>query len=305
MIKVYVDGQSGTTGLEVRERLARLPDVEVLVIDEDKRKDDAERARLLNWADVSFLCLPDDAARAAVAMVQNPDVVIIDASTAHRTAHGWIYGFPELSAQHTALLKEATRITVPGCHATGFTSLVYPLVSAGILSRDVHLTCMSLTGYSGAGKPMIAEYAANGDREDMRSPRMYGLGLSHKHLPEMKHVNGLTHTPTFVPVINPIYRGMTVSIPLGDVGVTREQIRTVYAAHYANQRYVQLMPIDDEATSGGFLPVTLCNGTNDLQIRVLGNDRDILLCATLDNLGKGASGAAIQVMGLRFGIEIV
>lgn len=302
--KVYIDGQSGTTGLQIRERLEKRSDIELLRIDEDKRHDSAERKKFLNAADVAFLCLPDDGAREAAAMVENPDTCIIDASTAHRTAEGWTYGFPELSGEQRAAIQASRRIANPGCHATGLISSTAPLVRMGILPADYPLTCFSLTGYSGGGKKMIAEYEAPERDERLASGRLYALTQKHKHLPEMVKVCGLAHPPVFVPVVEDFYKGMATTILLQSAllakPVTGQELRDALAEYYAGQRFVSVAPY------GGDEPVLFASalaGTNRLRLAVAGNDGQITVTALFDNLGKGASGAAVQNMNLVLGFD--
>ena len=302
--KVYIDGQSGTTGLQIRERLEKRSDIELLRIDEDKRHDSAERKKFLNAADVTFLCLPDDGAREAAAMVENPDTCIIDASTAHRTAEGWTYGFPELSGEQRAAIQASRRIANPGCHATGLISSTAPLVRMGILPADYPLTCFSLTGYSGGGKKMIAEYEAPERDERLASGRLYALTQKHKHLPEMVKVCGLAHPPVFVPVVEDFYKGMATTILLQSAllakPVTGQELRDALAEYYAGQRFVSVAPY------GGDEPVLFASalaGTNRLRLAVAGNDEQITVTALFDNLGKGASGAAVQNMNLVLGFD--
>lgn len=302
--KVYIDGQSGTTGLQIRERLEKRSDIELLRIDEDKRHDSAERKKFLNAADVAFLCLPDDGAREAAAMVENPDTCIIDASTAHRTAEDWTYGFPELSGEQRAAIQASRRIANPGCHATGLISSTAPLVRMGILPADYPLTCFSLTGYSGGGKKMIAEYEAPERDERLASGRLYALTQKHKHLPEMVKVCGLAHPPVFVPVVEDFYKGMATTILLQSAllakPVTGQELRDALAEYYAGQRFVTVAPY------GGDEPVLFASalaGTNRLRLVVAGNDGQITVTALFDNLGKGASGAAVQNMNLVLGFD--
>lgn len=302
--KVYIDGQSGTTGLQIRERLEKRSDIELLRIDEDKRHDSAERKKFLNAADVAFLCLPDDGAREAAAMVENPDTCIIDASTAHRTAEGWTYGFPELSGEQRAAIQASRRIANPGCHATGLISSTAPLVRMGILPADYPLTCFSLTGYSGGGKKMIAEYEAPERDGRLDSGRLYALTQKHKHLPEMVKVCGLAHPPVFVPVVEDFYKGMATTILLQSAllakPVTGQELRDALAEYYAGQRFVTVAPY------GGDEPVLFASalaGTNQLCLVVAGNDGQITVTALFDNLGKGASGAAVQNMNLVLGFD--
>jgi N-acetyl-gamma-glutamyl-phosphate reductase len=307
MTRVYVDGQEGTTGLRIREVLARRRDIEVLTIDPDKRKDTAERARRLNAADVAFLCLPDAAAREAVALVENPATCVIDASTAHRTAPGWVFGLPELSRDQRDRIRESKRIANPGCHATSFILLVRPLVTAGIIPPTVPLTATSLTGYSGGGRRMIEQYETSGDAR-LTSPRPYALGLAHKHLPEMMAHSGLAVAPVFMPVVANFYKGLAVTVPLQlsqlAPGATARALHDELTRCYAFERFVQVMSLNDPDTiaAGGF-DVQACNDTNRVDIFVFGNDEQALLIARLDNLGKGASGAAVQCMNLHLGVD--
>ena len=301
--KVYIDGQSGTTGLQIRERLEKRSDIELLRIDEDKRHDSAERKKFLNAADVAFLCLPDDGAREAAAMVENPDTCIIDASTAHRTAEGWTYGFPELSGEQRAAIQASRRIANPGCHATGLISSTAPLVRMGILPADYPLTCFSLTGYSGGGKKMIAEYEAPERDERLASGRLYALTQKHKHLPEVVKVCGLAHPPVFVPVVEDFYKGMATTILLQSAllakPVTGQELRDALAEYYAGQRFVTVAPYGGEPV----LFASALAGTNQLRLVVAGNDGQITVTALFDNLGKGASGAAVQNMNLVLGFD--
>lgn len=302
MFKVFIDGSAGTTGLRIRGMLEKREDVQLIELPEAQRKDPAARKDALNRADVVFLCLPDDAAREAVALVENPDTIVIDASTAHRTSPGWAYGFPELSEQHRAAVAHGRRIANPGCYASGFIALVYPLVKAGIVSSDYPFVCHAVSGYSGAGKKGIAEYEAEGRSASYDTPRLYALSLQHKHLPEMKAVCGLTRTPVFNPYVCDYYCGMTVSVPLfADLlnkPVSLAQLEELYRSHYAGQRFVRL-----GTEPGGFVSANVLNGTNELEILVNGNEERFLLTARLDNLGKGASGAAIQNMNIALGLD--
>lgn len=305
MKKVFIDGSAGTTGLRIRERLAARTDLEVLVLAEDVRKDPAVRRDALNAADVAFLCLPDAAAVEAVQMVENPQTVVIDTSTAHRTAAGWTYGFPELDGQR-ARIRRATRVANPGCHASGFIALVAPLVRAGVLPSDARLAAFSLTGYSGGGKKMIAAYEAEACAGLLAGGRQYALGQSHKHLPEMAKVCGLDHAPCFSPIVVSHYSGMEVTVPLfasqlrgvaaGDaLAALRETYRAAYAEGLV--RFVE----DPSADEGGFLSSVALSGRDDMEVSVFGNAERLLLVARFDNLGKGASGAAIQNMNLVLG----
>ena len=306
---VFVDGQEGTTGLRIHEYLAQRRDVEVLRIAPDKRKDGAERARLLNAADVAFLCLPDAAAREAAALVNNPNTCLIDASTAHRTLPGWAYGLPELAPGQRAAIRVSKRIANPGCHATGFIMLLRPLVDAKLLPVTLQVAATSITGYSGGGKKMIEQYeaaAASGAEPALTSPRPYGLTLAHKHLPEMAAHTGLATAPIFQPIVGNFYKGQSVSVPLplAALGTTAEALQRAYELHYAGERFVRVMPLRDPATlETGFFDVQACNDTNRVDIFVFANDTQAIVMARLDNLGKGASGAAVQAMNVHLGVD--
>jgi N-acetyl-gamma-glutamyl-phosphate reductase len=305
--KVFVDGQEGTTGLRIHEVLAGRPDVELLRIDPERRKDSAERARLLNAADVAFLCLPDVAAREAAFLVTSERTCLIDASTAHRTQAGWTYGLPELAAGQREALRRSKRIANPGCHATAFILLLRPLVDAGLVSPGTPVSAHSLTGYSGGGKSMIAQYQAGGDPK-LEAPRPYGLSLAHKHLPEMAAHTGLTTPPVFTPVVANFYKGLAVTVPLHlsqlPAGTTAQRLHDALSAHYAGERFVRVMPLaDPETLAGGFFDVTACNDSNRADLFVFANPTQALLACRLDNLGKGASGAAVQCMNLHLGLD--
>jgi len=304
---VFVDGQEGTTGLRIHEYLAQRSDIEVLRIDPDKRKDAAERARLLNAADVAFLCLPDVASREAAAMITNPNTCLIDASTAHRTVPGWVFGLPELAADQRAKLRTAKRIANPGCHASAFILLLRPLVDAGLVSRELAVSATSITGYSGGGKSMIAQYEAGGDAK-LNSPRPYALALKHKHLPEMMTHTGLVVAPIFMPIVGNFYKGLSVTVPLHlsqlKAGVTAEALHADLTKHYAGEQFVRVMPLRDPGTlEEGFFDVQACNDTNRVDLFVFGHDTQVVLMARLDNLGKGASGAAVQAMNVHLGVD--
>lgn len=302
--KVYIDGKEGTTGLQIYDRLARRQDIDLLLIDEAKRKDPDERKRFLNAADLVFLCLPDAAAVEAVGLIDNDRTRVIDCSTAHRTAEGWVYGFPELSGQREAV-KAAARVANPGCYATGFLSLVRPLVEKGALSPKARLTCHALSGYTGAGKKAVAQYTDPDRAEELESPRHYAVTLSHKHLPEMAAVAGLDRPPLFTPMICDYPQGMVVTVPLWaeelEGAQSVESLRALYADYYAGSPVVTLRPAD--APSCGFIGANNLAGTDGLQIFVNGNREQLMLSARLDNLGKGASGAAVQNMNLMLGFE--
>ena len=308
MINVFIDGQAGTTGLKLEERLKPRNDISLLTIDPALRKDPAAKQAIMQKAHVIFLCLPDDEARKSVEMAP-ADALVIDASTAHRVAPGWVYGLPELSSAHRKALASAKRIAVPGCHAAGFISMIYPLLAAGVISHDIRLTCHSLTGYSGGGRALIDIYE-NGRMpgDALQAPRPYALGLTHKHLPEMRGICGLTHPPHFVPVVGDIAQGMLVTVPLWTADMAKpnrpEDIWMVWDAHYSGSRFVKAMPPDMAAnTDGGFMDITACNNTNRLELFVFGHETQVLLAARLDNLGKGASGAAVQCMNIACGLE--
>ena len=302
--KVYIDGQSGTTGLQIYDRIGARDDLELLRIDDDKRHDVDERRRFINAADVVFLCLPDDGAREAVSLVENPDTCIIDASTAHRTADGWTYGFPELSREQREAIATSKRIANPGCHATGLISTTAPLVRMGIVPTNYPVTCYSITGYSGGGKKMIASYEAESRPEILDAPGIYGLSLSHKHLPEMQKVAGLDYPPVFMPVVDDYYKGMATTIMLqsrlleGTPGA--EEICARLQGYYADEHFVTVLPFGTNAST---LYANELAGTNYLRIIVCGNEERISVTALFDNLGKGASGAAVQNMNIVLGLD--
>ena len=304
MYKVFIDGREGTTGREIYDRLGKRDDIQLLVIDEDKRKDVNERKKLINYADIVFLCLPDAAAIEAVSLAENPNTRFIDASTAHRTAPGWAYGFPELSAKHRHAVETGRFVANPGCHASGFISSVFPLRAMGIIPADCPITCYSLTGYSGGGKKLISEYEDENRDKRHESCRIYGTNLSHKHLPEMKTVCGLEYEPLFSPIIGDYYRGMATTLMLENRllcgNPTAEDIRERLAEYYKNEYFVQTAPF------GGDEPVIYADtlaGTNFLRLIVCGNDRHTTVTALFDNLGKGASGAAVQNMNIMLGLD--
>jgi N-acetyl-gamma-glutamyl-phosphate reductase len=303
----FVDGQEGTTGLRIHEYLAQRPDIEVLSIDPALRKDPAERARLLNAADVAFLCLPDAAAREAAALVTNPRTCLIDASTAHRTLPDWVFGLPELAPGQRERIRRSKRIANPGCHASAFILLLRPLVDAGLVPAALPVNAVSITGYSGGGKKMIEQYQAGHDPA-LASPRPYGLTLAHKHVPEMMAHTGLSVAPLFQPVVSNFYKGLAVTVPLHisqmAQGASAESVHTALSRHYDGERFVRVMPLRDPATlEDGFFDVQACNDTNRVDVFVFANDRQVLLMARLDNLGKGASGAAVQCMNVHLGVD--
>ena len=301
MKKIFIDGKAGTTGLRIEERLSERDDVEIITLPEDKRKDLQARKEMLNSVDVAFLCLPDAAAREAVAMVENPDVVIIDTSTAHRTNPEFAYGFAELGKSFYDKIKNGKRIAVPGCHAGGFIALIHPLIKAGILRKDVPLTCHSLTGYSGGGKNMIAEYEGDGRDLLLDAPRQYALSQSHKHLPEMIAFTGIEKTPIFCPIVSDFYSGMEVTVPIFSdylcEGKGVSDIKDAYRSAYSGPivKYVE------DPSECGFLSSGRYSGYDSMEISVFGNDERILLTARYDNLGKGASGAAVECLNIALG----
>lgn len=298
--KVFIDGKAGTTGLRIYDRLLEREDIELITLSEEKRKDPCARRSALNNCDVAFLCLPDDAAREAVSMVENPLVKVIDTSTAHRTLPDFAYGFPELAPSFEEKIKKSNRIAVPGCHAGGFIALVYPLIEKGIISPDLRLTCHSLTGYSGGGKKMIAEYEAQSPDILLSAPRQYGITQSHKHLKEMVKISGINNAPVFCPIVSGFYSGMEVTVPLFKEDLeygNAEDIKEIYRQKY-NTEIVRYAECEDE---NGFLSAGKKSGLDSMQIEVYGNDERILLVARYDNLGKGASGAAIECMNIACG----
>lgn len=302
MYKIFIDGKEGTTGLKIFERMAKRSDVQVETLPEELRKDAAARKECINRADIVFLCLPDAAAREAVSLVENDAVRIIDASTAHRTSPDWAYGFPELSAKHREKIIRSNRVAVPGCHASGFISLVYPLVAGGFVEKDYPFVCHSVTGYSGGGKKMIAEYEAEGRAEEYDSPRQYGLSQNHKHLPEMQFVCGLEHKPIFNPIVSDFYSGMCVTVPIytrlmkKKVGV--EGLKRYFTEYYASHNFIKVAQ-----KTKNYLPANTLVGTNNLEIYIDGNEERIVLASVFDNLGKGASGAAVQCMNIMLGLD--
>ncbi len=301
MKKVFIDGSAGTTGLRIHERLAKRADIEILTLPEETRKDPTARKEMLNQADIAFLCLPDDAAREAVAMIENPNTVVLDTSTAHRTLEGWCYGFPELSKEREAQVKCAKRIAVPGCHASGFIALVAPLIKEGALPKDALLTCHSVTGYSGGGKKMIAEYEGEENDSLLKAPRQYGLTQQHKHLKEMAAITGLENLPVFCPIVSDFYSGMAVTVPLFasqlNEGFGIREIKEIYQKQYQSG----LVSYVEAADESGFYSAAGLSNLDCMEVSVFGNEDRILLTARYDNLGKGASGAALECMNLVLG----
>lgn len=307
--KVFVDGQEGTTGLQINEYLAKRADITLLKIDADKRKDVAERKRLINESDITFLCLPDDAAKESVALVDNPNTCVIDASTAHRINPEWTFGLPEVAKDQREKIRRSKRIANPGCHASAFILALKPLVAAGLLPVDTQIAANSITGYSGGGKKMIADYeAASASTTQLKAPRSYALALSHKHLPEMCAYTGLTVEPIFQPIVGPFYKGLAVTAYLHPKQFTRKvtptDVQKIIADYYAGEAFIRVLPVDLEVTTeGGFYNVEANNDTNRVDIAVFGNEERMLIIARLDNLGKGASGAAVQAMNVHLGVD--
>ena len=301
--KVYIDGQSGTTGLQIYDRIGQREDLELLRIPEELRHDPDERKKYLNSADIVFLCLPDEGARESVSFIENPNVRVIDASTAHRTNTDWTYGYPELSKAQREAIRTSKRVANPGCHATGFISTTAPLVAMGVIPKDYPMSCYSLTGYSGGGKKMIAEYEAEGRSELLDAPGIYGLNLHHKHLPEMQTVTGLAYPPVFMPVVDDYYKGMATTIMLQNRLLpgqpSAEEICAKLADYYRDEHFVSVVPFGENDSK---LYANKLAGTNRLEIVVCGHEEQTTVTALFDNLGKGASGAAVQNMNIMLGL---
>lgn len=308
-IKIFIDGSEGTTGLRINERISVRDDIEVLTIDPALRKDPEERKKLINASDITFLCLPDVAAIEAVSLIDpdNDHTCIIDASTAHRTNPEWAYGFPELAPEFRDKIKNSKRIAVPGCYASGFMMMVYPLVKMGIMGTDYPVCVNALSGYSGAGKKAIAVYESEDKTEDLYAPREYALSQQHKHLKEMKAIAGLEREPLFTPVVDDYYSGMIVSFPiythLLKEKVTPEKLQEKFAEYYNGEQFIKVMPFGSEAEGNGFFAANAMSGKDDAQIYITGNEDRILITARFDNLGKGASGAAMQCMNVVLGCK--
>ena len=305
-MKLFIDGREGTTGLRIFQRLQGRQDLEILQLPEELRKDIHAREEAINSSDIVLLCLPDSAARESVSLLHNETTRILDTSTAHRTEPGWVYGFPELSPARRAGIVSGRFVAVPGCHASGFVALVTPLIAAGLLAADAPLACYSLTGYSGGGKRMIAQYQAEPPEEELASPRLYGLTQQHKHLREMQLIPGLATPPVFSPIVAPYYSGMLVMVPVHGAMVhaphPKEALRQCLAAHYAASPVVRVLTEEDVDAWQGFLPAQALSGKDGMELMVLGNDERMQLAAWFDNLGKGASGAAIQCLNLMLGL---
>ena len=300
--KIFIDGKSGTTGLRIEERLANRDDIEIVTLPDELRKDVNAKKKVLNEVDIAFLCLPDNAAIESVSLIDNPNVVVIDTSTAHRTNPKWAYGFPELDKSFEEKIKGSKRIAVPGCHASGFIALVYPLIKNGIISTDAYLTCHSLTGYSGGGKKMIEEYEGNERNQLLDAPRQYGLTQVHKHLPEMSKITGLNNLPIFCPIVSDFYSGMEVTVPLFKSQLLKGDIDAIKEI-YKNAYNTEIVCYKDNSSESGFLSANVLSGKDSMQIEVFGNEDRILLTARYDNLGKGASGAAVECLNIVLGQE--
>lgn len=308
MTKIFIDGQEGTTGLKILERFKDRNDIELLKIDPEKRKDAEERKKLINSSDFTFLCLPDAVAIEAVSLVENPKTRIIDASTAHRTNPEWAYGFPELSAQHREKIKNSKRVAVPGCYASGFLSMAYPLIAHGILPKDYPVTIHAVSGYSGAGKKGIAQYEVADRAKEFDTPRQYALTQNHKHLPEMQVISGLDYKPIFNPYVCDYFAGMAVSLPLHTrllaKKYTPHDIKQMFDEHYSGSAFISVAEVNGtDVLANGFIGANELENTNRMQIIVCGNDEQILICSRFDNLGKGASGAAVQCLNIMMNID--
>ena len=303
MKKVFIDGRAGTTGLRIYERLEARKDIELIILSDDDRKNPDKRKAAINSADIAFLCLPDAASIEAVSMIENDNTVVIDTSTAHRTLEGWAYGFPELSEAFESKIKSSKRIAVPGCHASGFIALVYPLIKAGALSKEALLTCHSLTGYSGGGKNMIADYESDGRDALLDAPRQYGITQSHKHLKEMSAIMGINNMPLFSPIVSDFYSGMEVTVPLFksmlNDGFGIDEIRKIYSETYNSD----IVKYEESLDNNGFISAAKLCGKDSMRVTVCGNEDRMILVAVYDNLGKGASGAAVECMNIVLGAE--
>lgn len=307
MTKVFIDGSEGTTGLRIFERFAQRDDIELIKIDPEKRKDPEERKKMINSSDITFLCLPDAASIESVSLVENPDVTIIDTSTAHRTLEGWAYGYPEIKKGQRELIKNSKRIAVPGCYATGFITIAYPMIASGLMNKDYPVSAFAVSGYSGAGKKTIAVYEGEDKPDEFNSPREYALSQSHKHLKEMQKISGLERTPLFSPIIADFYSGMFVSLPfytdMLNGNPSPEKIHEMFVKHYENEKFIKVMPFGAEADTNGFIGGNNLSGWDGLEIFVTGNEDRVVVTSRFDNLGKGASGAAIQCMNIVMGCD--
>ncbi len=304
---VFIDGKEGTTGLRIFDRLQSRKDITVLTLSEELRKDAAARQEAIRSADIAILCLPDAAARESVALAEGCTTRILDTSTAHRVASGWTYGFPEIRSNLREEIAKSSRVAVPGCHASGFIAIAAPLVAAGLISADEMLSCFSLTGYSGGGKKMIAQYEATGRDAVLESPRQYGLTQVHKHLPEMKQISGLTHAPVFAPIVADYYSGMEVTVPLFRKQVNCahpiQDVTDCLKSHYAGSSVINVLTAEEVAAQNGFVAANAMSGFDSMKIMVLGNDDRLQVVSLFDNLGKGSSGAALQCLNLMLGVD--
>ena len=306
---VFIDGREGTTGLQIDARLQNRTDIQQIFIPDELRKDTAARKERLNAADIVFLCLPDQAAKEAVALIENPNTKVIDASTAHRTAPGWVYGFPELTPTRREEITKAKRVANPGCHATGFLSIIVPLMQARVLPASEVVTCYSLTGYSGGGKAMITEYENTNRPNYLNAPRIYGLGLNHKHIPEMLAQSGLTNKPLFTPIVDDYYAGMAVSVMLHKGQLTdeftAEDMHNILSQYYNSEHFISVAQFGgvNALANPGFIESNAFVGTNELEILVFSDSEQMLIIARFDNLGKGASGGAVQNMNIMLGLD--
>ena len=307
MKKVFIDGSEGTTGLRIFERFEGRDDIEILKIPSELRKDPGEIKKYINASDITFLCLPDAAAREAVAMVENENTIIIDTSTAHRTEEGWAYGYPELSPKHREAIKNGKRIAVPGCYATGFITIAYPMIAQGMLPKDYPVAAFAMSGYSGAGKKTIAVYEADERDKELDAPREYALTQNHKHLKEMQKITGLARTPLFSPLICDYYSGMVVTLQfyadMLNKKPTPEKVHELFDTYYKGEQFIKVMPYGKETEYNGFLAGNTCSGWDGIEIYVTGNEDRILVSTRFDNLGKGASGAAVQCLNILLGCE--
>lgn len=306
-VRIFIDGKEGTTGLRIFDRLARRNDVEMITLPEETRKDPAARRTCLHEADIAILCLPDAAAKESVSLMEGSKARVLDTSTAHRTLSDWAYGFPELSAGHRDAIISGAKVAVPGCHASGFIALATPLISSGIIGKDALLSCYSLTGYSGGGKKMIAQYEADERDAALGSPRQYGLTQQHKHLPEMQLIPGLATAPIFAPIVADYYSGMVVTIPLFGSQLhcahPFDAVHECLKAHYDGCKLVRVLDKQETDAFGGFIPANSMSGKDGMEIMVIGNDDRLQVVANFDNLGKGSSGAAVQCLNLMLGVE--
>ena len=305
MYKVFIDGNQGTTGLRLFDRLSKREDIELLTISEELRKDKDERRRLINMSDITFLCLPDEASKESVSLCDNDHTVIIDTSTAHRTNPDWAYGFAELSDDHRKNIASSKRIAVPGCHASGFISIVYPLIASGIMTKDYPCVCHSLTGYSGGGKKMINDYE-NEKTADLFAPRQYGLTQNHKHLKEMKAITGLEDFPLFTPIVDDYYSGMATTVPLFTKMLSVNsisEVHSMFSSYYKDSQFISVLPLHGGETPVSMVSANELSGKDSMKILISGNDERIFITSVFDNLGKGASGAAVQCMNISMGID--